>query len=98
MTEVRCRATAAGEAQRWQLATAWLRWGLRVRKWKGGWDVEAGRLLEGALAGTARRSAREWVRYEAELMLSSTSVAEERTVAAVGRATRALAELGGGKR
>eukprot|EP00966_Prymnesium_polylepis_P157937 3650155-Prymnesium_polylepis.1 len=31
-------------------------------------------------------------------MLSSASVAEERTVAAVGRATRALAELGGGKR
>ena len=31
-------------------------------------------------------------------MLSSVSVAEERTVAAVGRATRALAELVGWKR
>ena len=69
-----------------------------MRKWRGGWEGEAGKLLEGALAGTASRSAREWVRHEAELMLSSASVAEERTVAAVGRATRALAALGGGKR
>eukprot|EP00966_Prymnesium_polylepis_P216151 5003813-Prymnesium_polylepis.1 len=58
---------------------------------------EAGKLLEGALVGTSSRSAREWVKHEVELMLSSASVAEERTVAALGRATRALAELGGGK-
>ena len=73
--EVRGRANAAGDAQGWQLAAAWLRWGLRVRKWRGGWEVEAGKLLEGALAGTSSRSTREWVRHEAELMLSSASVA-----------------------
>eukprot|EP00966_Prymnesium_polylepis_P097926 2268308-Prymnesium_polylepis.1 len=48
---------------------------LRVRS-----VVAGGR--QGALVGTASRSAREWVRHEAELMLSSASVAEERTVAA----------------
>ena len=38
------------------------------------------------------------MRHEAEQALMSTRVAEERTVAAVGRATRALVALRGGKR
>ena len=69
-----------------------------MHKWRGAWDAEAGRLLDGALAGTTSGSARSWVRHAAEQALTSTSVAEERTVAAVGRATRALVALGGGRR
>ena len=96
--EARGKAVAAGGAQGWQMAAAWQRWRLRMRKWRGAWDAEAERLLDSTLAGTSSGSARGWVRHETEQALMNPMVAEERTVAAVGRATRALAELGGGKR
>ena len=50
--EAKGKAVAAGGAQGWQMAAAWQRWRLRMRKWRGAWDAEAGRLLDGALAGT----------------------------------------------
>eukprot|EP00966_Prymnesium_polylepis_P008834 203659-Prymnesium_polylepis.1 len=56
--EARGKEGAAGGALGWQMAAAWLRWRLRIRKWRRAWDAEAGRLLDGALAGTSSSSAR----------------------------------------
>ena len=89
---------AAG-ATGWQLAAAWHRWRARMVKWRGSWDAELEALVRNTLAGASGGGGEAAVRSEAARATQERTLAvQESTVAAVGRATRALAALGGGKR
>ena len=79
----------------------WHRWRARIGmvKCRGSWDAELKALMGGTLAGTYGGGGDAAVRGAAEQATQERTLAsQERTVAVVGRATRALSALGGDRR